>query len=463
MHRMRDSGVPMLAKWRHANACRRPVAAALDSMARRDSERGHAACAATPSRSKALRLQIVEPMAGGHHTNYVAALIPAVTTMLGTGALHSAVLTLTAPHRQMLARQDLLPSGVPGLEIDATLGETPVAPAFRDRQALLDTTDAAIERAGADAVLWTTADYDIVHNAARRLTRGLPSRARHRVGAIHCGSPSSGTRSFQEHVKRVIYETAWRGCDLSRLLFVNPLIYEDLRARRSSLMDRAVLLPDPVPPIDRDRILARRALGLPEDGRYIAFVGAMDHRKAIPELCDAFAASSFPVPTRLLLAGGMRRDYRRGIELRHGALLDSGRIVHIDRRLTDAEIGHGFAAADVNAVLQYPRSNLSANVLKAIASNRPAVVDDYGHGGMVVKRFGAGIACDVRVPSTISRALQDAVALCAGYEMTAAARRLVAFHDPANFARTALAAACGTERAACLGSALTWDWVCEGS
>src|SRR5262249_34321433 len=70
-----------------------------------------------------------------------------------------------------------------------------------------------------------------------------------------------------------------------------PLV-EDL-VRLGALPDRAVLLPNGVDRAlfhPRDRAEARRALGLPEAGKILVYVGELVPAKGLRELCEAHGA-----------------------------------------------------------------------------------------------------------------------------------------------------------------------------
>lgn len=411
-----------------------------------------------------MKLQVIEPLSGGHHTNYIADLVRPSMLLLQSGQLESVVITVTRAHKQQLIAQGLVPLDHPGLSLDDGLAPTPPNPSAKQRGQLYASSRAATQRVRPDFLLCTSADYDVIPNAMRHWSGLFDQRDPvQRAGVLHYGYLAGAYTTPKETAKRLIYETAWRAADWNHLLMVNPLVYEGLRDRGSSLARRAQLLPDPVPePLDIGTEQARQRLGIPIEGRYVGFVGMMDRRKAIPELCAAFNASDTPADARLLLAGRIDRGYRSLIDSLYGPAISSGRLVLVDRMLSQEEVLWGYAAVDVHAVLQYRRVNLSANVLKAVSFGKLVVVDDHGHTGMVANRFSAGLTCNVADLPSIAAALQQALARCRGYTTNAAAKRLMAFHHPTNFARVALGAACGPRTFEVLGQPLTWEWVCEG-
>jgi glycosyltransferase involved in cell wall biosynthesis len=257
-------------------------------------------------------LLLTEQFEGGHHSNYVLALWPALVRLRAAGVLAGATLAVTQAHAQALApRLDLSDAAVRLLPCLPGVGPAPWRMA-RDAAAL-------IARLKPDAVIGLSADYDLPFDAARRLLLPWTASAPRSAAVIHYGVPRSQARGWREHAKRLVYRNAWALGSWQRLLFVNPVVEEDLHAHGDALARRATLLPDPVPePVRHERHAARRRLGLPADGRLIGFVGMMDRRKAIPELCAAFERAALP-ETRLLLAGALDAGFRCRIEQRQRA------------------------------------------------------------------------------------------------------------------------------------------------
>ena len=66
------------------------------------------------------------------------------------------------------------------------------------------------------------------------------------------------------------------------------------------------LIPEPVEPLPQlDRREARRVLGVPTDGRYLAFMGGVDPRKGVELFVSAFARAKLADHDRLLFVGRM--------------------------------------------------------------------------------------------------------------------------------------------------------------
>jgi glycosyltransferase involved in cell wall biosynthesis len=405
-------------------------------------------------------LLLIEQFEGGHHSNYVRALWPALQALRAAGVLSGVTLAATERHARALAPQ--LDRSDPSLRLLPCLRAVGPDPTPAQRLAIARDAARLVARLRPQALIGLSADYDLPFNALRHLCAPWAPWPARSAAVIHYGYPRGEACGWREHAKRLAYRSAWAHSAWQRLLLVNPVVHEDLRADGDALAERTTLLPDPVPePVRHERHAARRRLGLPADGRLIGFVGMMDRRKAIPELCAAFERAALP-ETRLLLAGALDAGFRTRIEASHRALLDDGRIVLLDRRLSDEELGLGYAACDALALLQHRRLNLSANLLKALSHGRPVLVDDVGYGAMMVRRFHVGATCDVGDPDSIAQGLARLLRHGALDTQYGALARLLRFHSPHNFARTLLAAV-EPQAARVLGAPLGWDAVCPSA
>jgi glycosyltransferase involved in cell wall biosynthesis len=243
---------------------------------------------------------------------------------------------------------------------------------------------------------------------------------------------------------------------------VNPVVYEALQQAGDLELQRFGLAPDPVPSTAGfDKPTARKMLGIPVDGRYVGFVGQMDRRKAIRELVSAWTAGMGP-HDYLLLAGRLDPEYRRFIDSHCQQLMEKGRVIVMDRQLSEAELLAGYCALDLIAILQYRRPNLSANLLKAVAAKRPVLVDDYGYTGLITKRFQVGHVCDVMNHDQLVGTMFQALEETARYTNGPSAKRLIQYHEPSNFVNTCLHGMNGLMQNENSRPIKTWQWACQG-
>ena len=404
-----------------------------------------------------MKIQLIEPFQGGHYTNYVEALLPAFRRYLENGVLSEAVISVTSNHYEELLRKGIAKSEEVNIRYDASFPVFYEVPSVRNRFAFFQAHQQSVKKEAADVVVRTTADYDIGCNAVfNQLSKFKKNQQSHSVGIVHYGSPRSEELNLKELLKQQLYDFSWKYSDWDTLMFVNPFIYEFVQSKKSFAHKGIRLLPDPVPvSLPIDYVEARELLGIPTDGVYLGFVGMMDGRKAIPELLVAFAHANADVSCRLLLMGRMEPAFSELLNTKYAHLVESGRIIVMNRFLSAQEVHWGYAAIDVHTLLQYRRMNLSANLLKAVAYGKPVVVDAAGYTGIISQRFALGEVCDVLSLQSTSDAIQRAIARAPHYVPTPQATRLSAFHHPDNYANSIMQELLPNQSF----DVKTWDWV----
>jgi glycosyltransferase involved in cell wall biosynthesis len=224
------------------------------------------------------------------------------------------------------------------------------------------------------------------------------------------------------------------------------------------------LIADPVPRVPRlDRVAARRLLGIPEDGRYLGLLGELDPRKAISELLAAFRLAALGSQDRLLLGGRLDVSFRTLIQSEYKDLLSAGKIVLIDRYLTDEELLQGFGALDVVCATYRDFPGLASLMLKGVAAGRPVLAQNFGWSAALIKHFTLGHTVDIHDIADFARTLRIALEASANYSETEATRRLLSFHDPSNFvAGMSERLRCLTGKPA-LQEIKSWEWVLDGT
>lgn len=404
-----------------------------------------------------MKIQLIEPFQGGHYTNYVEALLPAFRRYLENGVISEVVVSITPAHFALLQRNGSANTDGLRLTFDATFPVIGDVRRLPNRFALYRAHSQAVQNVRADAFIRTTADYDIacnaLLNAQKKHKKNVGVRS---VGLFHYGYPINQTLTLKEKIKQKLDGLSWDYSDWITLMFVNPFIYEFVQSKKSFAHKRIRLLPDPVPvSLPIDCVEARELLGIPTDGLYLGFVGMMDGRKAIPELLAAFAHANADVSCRLLLMGRMEPAFSELLNTKYAHLVESGRIIVMNRFLSAEEVHWGYAAIDVHTLLQYRRMNLSANLLKAVAYGKPVVVDAAGYTGSISQRFALGEVCDVLSLQSTSDAIQRAIARAPHYVPTPQATRLSVFHHPDNYANSIMQELLLNQSF----DVKTWDWV----
>ncbi len=381
-------------------------------------------------------VQIFEPFGGGHHTKYIRALLPALIRLREQGYVRKVVVTTSAAHRDSPAFRDQLAHYAADVDFDVSL--PPFVFKMNASGAIAGALLDSVARVRPDYLISTTADIQSVALASRAVlrARSLP-KSIHSVGIFHAGYGDMAQRP-NDRLKDAVYRFAWRFSPWSQVHTVNPMLYESLEQRERDA-GRLRVLPHPVERLGQiDKAVARRTLGIPVEGRYIGCIGTGDRRKAIPELLHAFRAAASGPRDRFLLAGRLEERYRALIAREFFDLVRAGRLIVIDRYLTTAEHAAGLCAVDVCAVVYYPKPGLSANLLEAACAGRPVVAGACGYTGMAVERFGLGWTCDVRNRDALAATIRTALAESVEYRAGAKVARLLAFHDPENYAGTVL-------------------------
>lgn len=219
------------------------------------------------------------------------------------------------------------------------------------------------------------------------------------------------------------------------LHLLDPLVWDYVRANEPKLAARCDLMPDPVEvPTRDDKRAARRELGIAEDGRYLAVVGLINNRKGCDKLIEAFAAARLESDDRLLLAGVIDSETKPILAREPAAsLVRSGRIVCIDRTLSQPELLVAIEAAEL-IVAFYPRHVGSASLaIRAAAQKRLVLASNYGWAGVIVPKFHLGTTIDSEDTATMPRAIETALREGATFQQSAAGERFVAFHRAENF------------------------------
>ena len=213
---------------------------------------------------------------------------------------------------------------------------------------------------------------------------------------------------LQRPIATALGSAAW-SLGVSRAM-VASLIDLGARPDRTVLLengvDRAVFRP-------RERAASRAALGLPEGGRVVVFVGLLVEAKGLRELLAAWAAlrceGGPPVHLAIVGDGPLRGEIARAAALAKGdggagcGLLFAPGAVHLDR------VALYLGAADV-FVLPSHREGTPNVILEALASGCPVVATRVGGIPDVVAEGKTGLLVPPRSVSDLTRALREALA-----------------------------------------------------
>ena len=406
-----------------------------------------------------MRTLVFEQWQGGHYFNYLECLVPRLAELSGEVIV---AITDRAASSERFARQLGHLRNLPNVRFDRQVTVPDRKNRWMFRMKLGKNVVDAIQRNKPDCVFLPSADEQVLAlplqalaGAGRRI-RAIPVEA-----VIHYKSYTSCSNAA-ERMLSAVQSQLLRTKVFSRLNFVNFLQFEDAVARRLPWARMARAAGDPVPQGPRiERPHARRLLGLEEGGRYIGMIGDLDARKAVPQTLAAFRAARLSGTDRLLLAGKLTPNYAQLVHEEYFDLVRNGRLVVIDRFLTDEELAHAFAALDLHCSVYNDFTGLSSLMLKSVAAGVPVIVDDRGWARAVVRRFCIGRTADHRRPDEYATALREALEASAAYAETPAVARLLRFHSIENFTEGLV------ERVAAVAGrppslpVLSWSWVLE--
>jgi len=400
-----------------------------------------------------MRILVFETSGNGHRFHYVASLLPA---LIGLGA----PVTVAIPRSQFDTAEfrAYLAPWHDKVHIDVFDAQQRGSRSQIDRERV-HLLIAAAERNRAEHVYVPSSDGLAQMLAlswrARRAGRRWEAEA-----GLHRGSfayPADGAaRAFRNTLALgMLRMGTW-----SQFHHVDVLAYEWARAHGGDFARRSSLLPDPIHPVTpMSKIAARRQLGIPEDGRYCGSAGTITGRKGIGILLRAFATASGLAPSdRLLLAGKFDTEMRSLLDGEFSELERSGRVVALDRFLTDQELSASLAAMDL-VCAPYPQHiGIASVVLRAVAAGRPVLGSDQGWIGHVVGRLGLGWTCpadSAKLIPLLGPALERSIAYCP----PPTAARLLEFHTPENFAASWTRRLRERLGRSPVSAMRDWDWV----
>jgi glycosyltransferase involved in cell wall biosynthesis len=252
-------------------------------------------------------------------------------------------------------------------------------------------------------------------------------------------------------------QSPWRVTHL-----LDTWVYNNLQGTASNTEFR--LIPEPVEPLPQvDSLEARRLLGIPLEGRYVATTGLMEPRKGIDLLVGAFARAKLRQDDRLLLIGKMHQTIRDLISRDYQALLNAGRIIIVDRYVSDFELGCGFAAGDVLVTPHPGQIGSSGTLVRTAAAGRPIIASNFGWVGWVTQQFELGATVDVTDLTAFANAIEATLNNTAAWRRGEKAARFCQYHTVKN-QKAHWLVSLARDRDLVLGELadrIDWSWVTE--
>ena len=402
-----------------------------------------------------MRVLIYCPSHEGHHFVFIKLLIPEICRV---GA--SVVLAITAKGRNSKEFRTHLEPISGAFDIDTNIDEPKESSEFRRKS--VSEFRAAVERQRPEYVLAPAADSLLPLlgiNAVLGRWR-VPSGIRVEFALIRA--------NFGYLAKNVADRARFWAKEVvislpisqDPLLVIDPVAFENINARGSALAGKTRLVPEPLDDVQPvERAAARRRLGLPEAGRYIGCTGLLDTRKGIDRLIKAFTKADLAGNDRLLLAGVLDKDVESAAGAELKSLAANGRVVLLNRYLTDEELNLAICATDVVSATYWTAHCAPSGIVnRAAVIGRPVLASRFGWSDFMVPEFGLGTLTDISNPETFARDIATALEQSGSFVQSPKTARLREFLSPGNFA------ACWTANIAKrLGGRIpklrTWEWV----
>jgi glycosyltransferase involved in cell wall biosynthesis len=222
----------------------------------------------------------------------------------------------------------------------------------------------------------------------------------------------------------------------TRVHHIVPHAIDVMRSHSSRLRHIAHLLPDPIDsPVMMSRSEACNLLGLDPSAKYVSLLGLIDHRKGVEDLLSAAERLEVDADSqvKVLLAGKSSMEARSLLAGRYRALVESQRVVVIDRHLGVDEMWAACIASTL-VTTPYPSHRYSASILiRAAAVGIPVLANRIGWMEDVTQRYGLGWTCQTRNPSVFAAKISEILGLPESYLPGQNARQFVEFHSLKNF------------------------------
>ncbi len=378
-----------------------------------------------------MRVTVYEPIGTGHRFAYLAHLLPEMSKLGVTPILVTTDQALNSPPYQTHLHKHLQ-----HFEVDSEL----VLADKPSSHQLADGFEQCIRRLAPDHCLLPVGDMISQIIGARRWIGKLSPAQSVETEALHFrGRFGYSVASTRGRLKRFASRMTIAKAPWSRLFHLDAYQLAALCQNNRSLAARSFVMPDPVEiPPKLSKSEARNALGLPTDGRFVGCAGSIDLRKGADKLLRSFAEACPQLPTsdRLLLAGPVSPKVHTLLLKEFKALLDSRRIICLDRYLSVEEIAQALIAMDLVCTPYPEHSGSSSIVIRSAAVERPLLAADVNWIGRTVKQFQLGKAIDVTNQKQFANSIVDGLESSPDFSLSPSGKRFVKFHSGENFAAT---------------------------
>ena len=393
----------------------------------------------------------------GHHYQYLSHLLPSLIPLVD-----EVVVAITPAGASSVEFGAFLAAFEGRVQFEVILPVADPSLPRKERWRLHNDLRRAVRRTRPDYVLVPSGDAQATFLPVFHLTGlgALPDNCPAEFG-IHYGLGTGAVR-IQAKIKDWIQRKNFVWSGANRIHVVSFLFYEQFRRCEPSFAERISLMPHPVPPNPRlTKSESRRALSIPEDGRYIGLAASIDSRKAIGEFLAAFRDAAASRSDRVLLAGVIVPSQMQIIESSFRDLVERGQLILKAGFLDSTTFQRVLTALDV-VCTPYPAfGGLSSTLLEGVAAGRPVLANAYGWSQAIIKRFQLGWTCDVHDHDGFVGAIRTALDNSAAYRESEATMRLLAFHAPPNFGNVWVQRIREHHSSNPASDSRSWSWVQE--
>jgi hypothetical protein len=373
-----------------------------------------------------MRVLIIEQTYdGGHYLNYVRYLVQAfaplgceIVVAVPKPALKSVQFKMYLSPHQSRFRLEFIPSR------DETISR------WRMVQ-----TDARVFRELLDRVKPDAVYVPTLERMAQSLAWWLALR-RSRLPRPHCEALLLNLADAYGMSRRPVFtRMALHTMPFDVVHYIDPVGFDWVLSKvRGKAGRRARFIADPIESLSPPtRSKARVMLRLPEHKKLIMSIGMQDHRKGVDYLIGACAQWQPAEPASIVLAGPLSPQIRQLVTGEYRHLVDDGRLIVLDRYLSNEEINACCAAGDLIATPYRPQPRPAGIVLHAATAERMVLAANSGWFAYMVPKFSLGRLCDPQTPELLAETFDRALIEAEGYKLSAAAKRLVEFHRSENF------------------------------
>lgn len=203
--------------------------------------------------------------------------------------------------------------------------------------------------------------------------------------------------------KRQVLYRLLRQKSLRRVFALNPELPGSFSL---PLAQKLEFLPDAADLSDlKPQVEARRALQLSPDRRYILVYGYLDSRKGVADLLTAARMIPQEIQLSILLVGQHAPEMREFLQTSATNEIATGRVVSIDRFVSEDIESLAFSAADL-VWMGYKNHLGSSGVLgQAAKAGKPVIACDTGVVGRTASEFALGPVVNTTDPLAVSSAI----------------------------------------------------------